>query len=88
MNRFGFVCSVLLASALLINSGCHAKQAFLEFTNDPHYPQLVTVSNVQYQLVGNRYLDFSGVLTIYEELNDGTNVSCVFAIEILHTTRE
>lgn len=75
MNRFGFVCCVLLASILLINSGCHAKQAFLEFTNDPHYPQLITVSNVQYQLVGDRYLDFSGVLTIYEELNDGTNVS-------------
>lgn len=73
MNRFGFVCSVLLVS--IISGGCHGKQAFLEFANDPHYPQLVTVSNVQYQLVNNRYLEVSGVLTIYEELSDGTNVS-------------
>lgn len=78
MNRFGLIFSVLLASTLLINSGCHAKQAYLEFTNDPDYSQLVTVSDVQYQIVANKYLEFSGVLTVYEELNDGTNVSFVY----------
>lgn len=75
MNRFGVIVSVLLASALLINSGCQAKQAFFEFENDPHYPQLVTVSDVQYELVNNKYIQFSGVLTVYEELNESTNVS-------------
>lgn len=72
MDRFGFVIAVVLAAFLTAG---HAKQAYFEFANDPHYPQLVTVSNVQYQLVNNKFLEFSGVVTVYEELNEGTNVS-------------
>lgn len=74
MNRFGLVIvSALLASTFLVD--VQAKQAFFEFENDPHYPQLVHVSNVQYQLVNDNSIEFSAAVTIYEELNDGTNVS-------------
>lgn len=75
MNRFGIVFTVLLASTFLINSGSQARQAYFDFENDPNYPQLVSVTNVQYQLGGNKYIEFSGILTVYEELEDGTNVS-------------
>lgn len=78
MNRFGYIFTVLLASTFLINSGSQAKQAFFEFENDPHYPQLVSVSNVQYQFLANKYIEFSGIVTVYEELSDGTNVSVFF----------
>lgn len=75
MNRFGFVIvSVVLATFL---SSGQSREAFFELTNDPQYPQLVTVSNVQYQFVANKYIEFSGVVTIYEELDDGTNVSVI-----------
>lgn len=74
MNRFGFIISALLASTILIGGG-QTKEVYFDLTNDPHNPQLVTVDNVQYQIVGNRYLDISGILTVYEEIDDSTNVS-------------
>lgn len=74
MNRFGFIVSVLLASSVL-NAGSQAKEAYFDLIPDPHHPQLVTVSDGQYQIVGNKYLEFSGTLTVHEELDDGTNVS-------------
>lgn len=74
MNRFGFIVSVLLASTIL-NVGSQAKEAYFDLIPDPHHPQLVTVSDGQYQIVGNKYLEFSGILTVHEELDDGTNVS-------------
>lgn len=74
MNRLGFIISSLWASAILIGGG-QAKEVYFELNNDPQYPQLVAVSNVEYQLVGNKHLEFSGILTVHEEIDDGTNVS-------------
>lgn len=54
---------------------CSAKQTYFELDNDPDYPQLITVSNVRYELINNRYLDIDCTVTVYEEINDATNVS-------------
>lgn len=56
-------------------SNCLAKQIHFELSNDPAYPQLISVSNVNYKFVQNKYIDVSATVTIYEEINDGTNVS-------------
>lgn len=70
MNRFVFV----VVSALLVN--CLAKEIYFEFEHDPNYPQLISLSGVSYNfLAGNKYIEISATLTIFEEINDGTNVS-------------
>lgn len=69
MNRF--ILSVF--AIMLLN--CSAKQVQFELSNDPNYPQLISVSNVNYELVMNKYIDFSCVLSIYEQIDEGTNVS-------------
>lgn len=70
MNRLTFISVAVLLAV------CHAKQIYFEFSNDPEYPQLITVSNVQYSLdLINKHLDLSATVTIYEDIDDGTNVS-------------
>lgn len=54
---------------------CSAKQAYFELANDPDYPELISVSDVRYELIGNRFLEIDCTVTIYEEINDATNVS-------------
>lgn len=69
MKHFIFI----IVTIFLAN--CHAKQIYFELSNDQQYPQLVTVSNVQYSLTSHRYIDISATVTIYEEIDAGTNVS-------------
>lgn len=54
---------------------CLARQVHFEISNDPDYPKLVAISNVNYQMVMNKYIDVSATVHIYEEINEGTNVS-------------
>lgn len=68
--------SILSVFALIVC--CLARQTFFELKNDDEYPQQLTVTNVRYELVGNRYLELSCTLTVYEEINDGTSVSLDF----------
>lgn len=71
MKRFTFI---IVAVALLL-ANCHAKQIYFELSNDPQYPQLISISNVQYSLTEQRSIDVSATVTIHEEIDEGTNVS-------------
>lgn len=71
MKRFTFF--IVAVAVLLAN--CHAKQIHFELSNDPQYPQLISISNVQYSLTPDRNIDISATVTIHEEINEGTNVS-------------
>lgn len=71
MNRV-----VLIVCVVAFFTNCHARDFYFEFENDPNYPKLVDISNVVYKFEGmNKFLDISFTLTVYEELNDGVNVS-------------
>lgn len=69
MNRF--ILSIFAITLL----NCSAKQVQFELSNDPNYPQLISVSNVNYELVMEKYIEFSCQVSIYEQIDDGTNVS-------------
>lgn len=70
---------LLIIASMLAN--CRAKQIHFELANDPNYPQLISVSDVYYNFVTNKYIDVSAVVTIHEEINDGTNVSDSYKIK-------
>lgn len=56
---------------------CLAGNFYFELQNDPNYPALLSVSNVQYNVVTGltKHIDVSATVTIHEEINDGTSVS-------------
>lgn len=81
MTRFVFALFVLF----LLN--CSAKEVHFELSNDPNYPQLVAISNMNYHMMMNKYIDFSATVTIYEEINDGTNVNSVLAFQLCRIVR-
>lgn len=69
MNR------IVLFTVAMLAMTCQARQVHFEITNDPAYPQLVSVSNVHYKMATHKYIEVSATLTIHEEISDGTNVS-------------
>lgn len=73
MKRFTF----FLIAAVVLLANCHARQIYFELSNDPEYPQLISVSNVQYSITSNRNIDLSATVTIHEDIDEGTNVSVI-----------
>lgn len=71
MNR-----SVFVVAAVLLAAHCLAKEIYFEFEHDPAYPQLVGISDISYN-IGHKFIEVSGTLTIYEEIDEGTNVSTI-----------
>lgn len=70
------LCSLVFLAVVNQISRCSAaRQLSLQFANDPNYPQLITVSDVSYNLVWSRYLEISATVTAYEDIDDGTSVS-------------
>lgn len=67
--------SLVLVIFMTMLLNCSAAQVYFKLSNDPNYPQLISVSNVHHNLVTNEYIDISATVTIYEEINDGTNVN-------------
>lgn len=69
---------VLLAIVDQVSHCSAARNVQFQLANDPNFPQLITVSNIQYNLVWGRYLDVSFTLAIYEDIDEGTSVSFFF----------
>lgn len=59
---------------LAVISQISAKQLHLEFTNDQSYPQLVTITDTDHRIILGKALEVSATVTVYEELDEGTNV--------------
>lgn len=77
MDRFVITIIVTMLAS------CSAKEVFFELSNDPNYPQMISVSNVHYKLTMNKFIDVNATVIIYEEINDGTNVISVIVLRIL-----
>lgn len=55
-----------------------AEEAYFKLGNDPDYPQHVVITDVEYKIVPNEHVDINCTLTIYEELDESTNVSKLY----------
>lgn len=79
MNR-----AVFIVGLVALVTCCLAKDFYFEFEHDPNYPPIVSISDISYKFEEmNKFIDISFTMTLYEELNDGTNVSR-FNVIIIH----
>lgn len=81
-NKQLFSIFIVLAATNQFFQCLASRQVYLQFANDPNHPQLISVSDVTYNLVWSRYLEISATITVREDIDDGTNVSVPYAISI------
>lgn len=87
MRQFAHLCGTrlifaIILSVCLFSINTEALDTLeLAVQHDPSYPNVLSVSNMNYQVVGGRFIDFSCDVTVREPLTFGTKVRC-YAVSV------
>lgn len=65
---------LFLVFGTVVSGFLAGKNLYLTIANDANYPQFIRITNLNYQLYGSRVVA-SFVMTVHEEINEGTSVS-------------
>lgn len=72
-NKVAFALAFAICMSFVCN--CSAiDSVIVDFQNDPNYPNMINIYNLEYKLISNQIIDVSADVEIKEKLAFGTKV--------------